>query len=303
MRLVVSLRDERGQTLVFMALALGILIAIVALVVSAGDWMQTQRRAQSVADAAALAGVQELPLQSAVTDEVANSATQNDWSGSPLQTTFPDPSTVQVVAKQDVTGLFAPLAGVFNLTIQTQARASVGTPATIANVAPVGVKCDVGCQAWSGSGTFTFNRTTPGANTLAPLQLPGVQSRSDFQTFVQCDAQSPNGSCNDASATAPTSYPLLVLGPGNSPAGRLRADLRRAEGSVHLIPVFDSYSSTDGYHVVGWAVGTFSVASGGGQTVTLTITFQRMVVDGTSLVSGNGPKPIDFGVRAIALTG
>ena len=52
------LRDESGQTLVFGMLALGTLIAVVALVLDVGSWMRAQRRAQSVADAAALAGAQ-----------------------------------------------------------------------------------------------------------------------------------------------------------------------------------------------------------------------------------------------------
>jgi len=304
MRVAASLRDERGQTLVFMAVALGTLIAIVALVVSAGDWMQTQRRAQSVADAAALAGAQELPDQPSAEGEVANSATQNDWSGSPLETAFPDPSTIQVVAKQDVAGLFAPLAGVFNLTIETQARASVGTPATIANVAPVALRCDASCSPWSGTDTFTYaDPDTPAGNTLAPVQLPGVTKQLDFRKYLQCDVQNPDSNCNPSVARAPASYDPLSLN-----LNQVRTSLENADGtSVHLFPVYDSFSDTDGYHVVGWAVGTFtvepSVGPPGRSPVRLDVTFTRIVVDGTSLASGNGPKPTDFGVRAIALTG
>ena len=301
------MKDESGQSLVFVALAIGVLIVTAALVLSVGSWMQTQRRAQSVADAAALAAVQDLPDQSAAAGDVASSAVQNSWTGSPLQPSFPDPSTVQVVAQHDVSGFFAPLAGVFDLTITTQARASVGTPASIANVAPIGVRCNASCTAWTGSDTFRFVRRTPDANTLAPLRLPGVQDRNDFRTFVTCDVQNPDSSCNPAVADAPAWYDLLDLrngnGNGNGAAGQLRAALQRAEGPLHLIPVFDGYSSVSGYHVVGWAVGTFSVDPGGGPTVTLTVTFRRMIVDGTSLPSGTGPKPADFGVRAIALTG
>jgi len=298
------LGDERGQSLVFVVLAVGTLVAVLGLVVSVGDWMRTRQRAQSVADAAALAGAQELPDQSAAASEAASSAVQNNWLGSPLQSGFPDQSTIQVDASQDVSGLFAPIVGVFNLTIEAHARASVGAPATVTNVAPVGLKCNASCTEWNGTDSFTFNRNTPGSNTLAPLQLPGVRNRNDFTTFVQCDVQNPSqGTCNQADATAPLSYAPLVLGRGNAQAGRLRSALQAAEGPVHLIPVFASYSSSNGYDVVGWAVGTFSVEQGGGQNVTLDVTFQRMIVDGTSLVSGNGPKPSDFGVRAIALTG
>jgi hypothetical protein len=145
-----------------------------------------------------------------------------------------------------------------------------------------------------------------------------VQNRTDFATFVQCDVQNPDSSCNGAVATAPGSYGLLALGNGNGNGNanqqvrRLCNALQDAEGPPHLIPVYDGYSGA--FQVVGWAVGTFSGvsrnngntncnANGNGQTVHLTVTFQTMIVDGTSLASGTGPKPTDFGVRAIALTG
>jgi Flp pilus assembly protein TadG len=300
------LHDERGQALVFVVLALGVLIAVLALVVDVGNWMRAQRHAQSVADAAALAAAQQLPDQSAAAGEVGSSALQNSWSGPPLQSAFPDASTIKVVAQQDVSGLFAPLAGIFDISISAHASASVQSPASIVDVAPVALKCNASCSAWTNGipFTFTFDQDNPDTNSMTAVELPGIQNRNDFQTFVQCDAQHPtSASCNSTTATAPTWYAPLVLGPGNSQGARLRTDLTQAEGSVHLVPVFDDYSNTKGYHVIGWAAGTFSVHNGGGQTATMDVTFQKLVVDGRALELGAQSTATDFGVRAIALTG
>ena len=222
MRVFTIVRDERGQSLVFAVLAVGALISIVALVVSAGDWMRIKQRAQSVADAAALAGAQELPDGAAAKAEVVDSASLNNWpvDSNSLQYSV-SPEAIAVRTQEQVQGVFAPLAGVFNLTISTGAHARVGAPATIANVAPVGLKCNASCSEWNGTDTFTFNRTTPGTNSLAPLSLPGVKNQNDFRAFVQCDVQNPSqGTCNQANATAPLSYQPLALGgqrPGPSP--------------------------------------------------------------------------------------
>jgi Flp pilus assembly protein TadG len=303
--------DESGQVLVFAMLALGVLITVVALVLSAGSWMRTQRDAQSVADAAALAGVQKLPVsQQDALDAVQQSVTANGWSGT-LNSFVPagEPSTIQVDTRQPVTGFFEPLAGVFNLTITTHARATYGPPATLANVIPVAVRCSSGCPAWVPGVpvSFAYRRRAPDTATFAPVQLPGVSDRNDFKQYVQCDPENIDANCNSTKVTAPGDYDQLILGPGqgNGEAARVRADLNQAEGMAHYLPVFDSYSPVDGYHVVGWAeVDSFTVEPGGGRVVTIDVTFKNdVIVKGTSLPSRAAQKPDDFGLRAFALTG
>ena len=53
--------DERGQIIVLMVLAMVVMIAIVGLVADIGYAFRTQRALQTAADAAALAGAQQLP--------------------------------------------------------------------------------------------------------------------------------------------------------------------------------------------------------------------------------------------------
>jgi Flp pilus assembly protein TadG len=60
-----SLRSERGQSLVLLAIILPVLMGIAALVIDIGHGYLVQRRLQGVADSAALAGAANLPSSSA----------------------------------------------------------------------------------------------------------------------------------------------------------------------------------------------------------------------------------------------
>src|SRR5262249_46619800 len=156
-----------------------------------------------------------------------------------------DPSTIQVDTHQPVTGFFEPIAGVFNLTITTHARATYGPPASLANVIPVALRSSSGggSRVPVGPGAVTYRRRAPARRTFAPVQLPGVNDRNDFKKYVQCDPENIDGNCNSTKVTAPGSYDRLLLGncdngsgqggngqggngQGNcGEAGRVRADL------------------------------------------------------------------------------
>ncbi len=59
--LVRRTRGESGQALVFVVVVLFVLVGMAALVIDGGSWYRAQRQLQRAADAAALAGAQELP--------------------------------------------------------------------------------------------------------------------------------------------------------------------------------------------------------------------------------------------------
>jgi Flp pilus assembly protein TadG len=301
------LRDERGQSLVFVVLAVGVLIAVLALVIDIGNWMRAQRRAQSVVDAAALAGAQQLPDQSAAAGNVDSSALQNSWTGTALQSLFPDSSTIKVVGHDDVSGLFAPLAGMFSITIGAQATARVGVSATLPNVAPIALQCQLqvppDCDPWSDGEAqqFTFIRGDD-SSTLMPVQLPlssGNWNNNAFRTYSACDARNPSpADCNDEPATAPASYL-----PFDTPAAQVVDALNGGGTALHLVPIFNGITTGE-YDVVGFAVVTFANATSIGQRATVDVTFHRLFVDGRSLPSSTQPVAAqDFGVKAIALTG
>ena len=64
-------REEDGQALVFCVLLLAALLGIAAIVVDGGNALLQRRNQQSVADAAAMAAVRDLPANTVVADGVA----------------------------------------------------------------------------------------------------------------------------------------------------------------------------------------------------------------------------------------
>jgi Putative Flp pilus-assembly TadE/G-like len=94
-RLLHRAREERAQTLVFFVVLMGGLIFLLAFVLNVGAVANTQREAQSLADGAALAGVQKLSFDCG--------------SSSICQTSFPDSQTVRVDVSRQVPGFLLPL--------------------------------------------------------------------------------------------------------------------------------------------------------------------------------------------------
>ena len=136
-------RDESGQVLVFVAVILTGLVGMAALVVDVGSWYQADRKLQTAADAAALAGAQDLPHNRSTREGQVRSSTRSSTTpGIPTPTvTFPDAGTIDVVADADTPGIFAPvLNAAFDVvTVHAEAQAKVFAPSELKNVAPIAV--------------------------------------------------------------------------------------------------------------------------------------------------------------------
>jgi Flp pilus assembly protein TadG len=308
------LHDEQGQVLVFVVLAAGALIATLALVVDVGGWFQAQRRAQSVADAAALAAAPQLLDDPSGVPATVDAVAAQNWSG--VQVTKSQTATaITVVARPPVSGVLSPF-GHLTPDISASATASIQAPATVSAVVPIVVVCSGWCDIrtqwstdlWVGRTVpVTYFTGNPGGSSFAPIDLPGVTT-GNFATLVSCDATAPSsGACNTNSATAPDSYDRLCLrmtAIGCRGANRLRNALRSAaDGTVHLVAIANGYSGGR-YDVVGWGAGRFANVSGTGQEVDLEVTFldHPLLVDGKWVDTGASGVG-DFGIRAIALTG
>ena len=75
------LRTLEGQVIVFVVAIQVVLIGMGALVIDGGRWFQTQRHLQTAADAAALAGVQNLPSDPTTAQSIANTYAQDNYNG------------------------------------------------------------------------------------------------------------------------------------------------------------------------------------------------------------------------------
>src|SRR5438093_6220269 len=176
-------RDDRGQTLVIVALTLTALFGFVGLVADIGWYELNMIRVQRAADAAALAGVVYLPgnAGSAVTAAQAEAAKNGfaDGVGGVTVTAAPETlngSILNVTVTTPVRTFFARLFGVASFTARRNARAEFVLPI------PMGSP-----QDYYGINILCRNTDTPpacpqvpsasGVGNLAPLGFfGGVES-------------------------------------------------------------------------------------------------------------------------------
>ena len=136
-------RDQRGQTLVLVAVLFVVLLAVSAMALDVGGTLWSRRAQQNAADAAALAGVRELPDNPAVAQQVAqNYVADNGFKNgvdgvtvtTRVLTIFNENDALEVVIHRVVPpGLRAAVGGG---AIDVPARA-------VAIVVPVIPECDV----------------------------------------------------------------------------------------------------------------------------------------------------------------
>ena len=298
------IRSERGQAFVFVAVILTGLIGMSALVVDVGSWYRADRKLQTAADAGALAGAQELPLNQSLAKSTAEQYAKTNYTGIPTPTvTFPNAATIHVKAKADTPGIFAPvLNSAFKIvTVHADAEAQVSAPEILKNVAPIAVYKDYACivtnpSCFGKSLTLGFDEDNPFDPTkskygLLDLDRDGSIGAGDMKNWLE------NGYPDFLPMN--TTYP-----PANGEKNGIKKQLDDAAAAhrVLLFPVYDTANST-GYHVIGWAAFVIDkVEKWTGKDHVFTGHFVTFIA--TDLAAGN---PItdpskDFGVHVITLT-
>jgi Flp pilus assembly protein TadG len=301
-------RGESGQVFVFVAVIMVALVGMAALVIDVGSWFHAQRKLQTAADAAALAGVQELPFSQTNARTVALQYAQNNYGGIPAPAvTFPDSGTIDVTATADTPGIFAPvLNSAFGIvTVHAAAQARVLAPSQLKSVAPIAVRRDVACVI---SNPSCFGPLAPktldfddGASTSSKYGLLNLKRSGTASTAEMVSWTSPTG--------YPGFLPVNVNYPdANGSKNGIKNELDNAvsSGRVLLFPVFDTASAA-GFHVIGWAafvitqVVSWNGSDGPGRH-RLRGYFTTFIA--TDLAAGN---PItdpnnDFGVHVVTLT-
>lgn len=118
--------NEDGQVLVLFALVLVVLMGFAALAVDVGSMTLTKTKLQSAADAAALAGAQDLPVESTAEDTAVEYAKKNGVLESDIIATAGhdgDPNKIKVVCKKKVSHTFARIIGFKETEISARAVA------------------------------------------------------------------------------------------------------------------------------------------------------------------------------------
>jgi Putative Flp pilus-assembly TadE/G-like len=264
------LREDRGAVTVFVALFTVGLMGLMAIAIDAGSWYRAQRNLQASADAAALAGAQDLPNTSAAGSSATTYANDNATGLDPWSPTFPSSSPCTVGGCIDVhltkstPGFFAKVLGIDALTVHGHARAQVGSPGSIKNAVPIGVKTTVVCLTGS---VGCFN--TPKTLVFDDSSTVTFGSNSTFGLLDLGGSSTNSSSCSgkvgqaDQSQWIVDGYPGLLginryYGATTGQRTAIRNALNSVIGRVLLIPVFDSADlawcgGDGGFHVVGWA--------------------------------------------------
>jgi Putative Flp pilus-assembly TadE/G-like len=299
------IRCDSGQVFVFVAFVLMALVGMAALVIDGGSWYRAQRHLQTAADAAALAGAQELPTKPSTATDVALDYAQRNYAGIPDPTvTFPDSATIDVQATATAPGIFARIYGAAfdEVDISARAEARLTAPLELKNVAPIAVYKEEACivsdpSCFGQPVTIAFNEDDPFDPTkskfgLLDLDRDGHVGADDIKDWIEDGYQD--------YLPVDTDYP-----PGTGEKNGIKKALEDAaeQERVLMFPVFDTASESTGYHVIGWAAFIVDeVVKWTGNEHELTGHFVTFIA--TDLAGGGTiPDPdLDFGVHVITLT-
>ena len=154
-------RGENGQTLLLFVLALAVLIGFVAMAIDVGLLYEDRRQLQNTADAAALAGVAELPMNPALaTQKAAEWAANNGVTSSEIKsieirtTNFPN-DTVFVEVEGNFSWIFGRVLGQTTDKVGASAAARIGSYSGGHNMMPWAIlQGDSPCLNASGKAIF-----------------------------------------------------------------------------------------------------------------------------------------------------
>jgi Flp pilus assembly protein TadG len=301
-------KNERGQAIVLMVLALVVLIGMAALVLDVGAWFRTKRRLQGTADAAALAGAQQLPNDPSAAKSMAqNYADQNGGSVAGgdivITSTYGPNDTISVKAAKTDPGIFSGVLGISSTNIDARAKARVDSPAQARYVAPMVVYCDHPLiRNCDGKGSPTFN--VPTVMNFDKMGAPGA-----FGMLNLAGGNGTVGASEEAAWILGGFDKYLPLGLYRSDPGakfesaNIKAALDARIGTVLLFPVFKTLTGTGEnaqYDIIGW-IGFHLVSYVvQGHNAVLTGYFTEYIAQGILSSSGPGPTP-GFGVTSIQL--
>ena len=304
-------RDERGQAIVLMTLSLVVILGMAALVLDVGNWFHTKRRLQGTADAAALAGAQQLPDDPSGAQTMAMSyANQNggDVASANItvsSTVLPN-DTISVRARKTDPGFFSGVLGIASADIDARAKVRVGPPAQARYVAPMVVYCGQDLiQNCDGKTVPTF-----GVPTTLPYDKMGAPGA--FGMLNLDGGNGTPGSSTEADWILKGFDKYLGLGAYNSDPGakfsssNIQDALSARVGSVLLFPVFktlkDNGSNAE-YDIIGWIGFRLTGFTVTGNNATLNGSFTEFIAQGILAGSGGGASgpSSTWGVKSIQL--
>lgn len=309
------MRGDSGQAMVFIVFALMGLVLMTGLVVDGGSWRRTQRQVQTAADAAALAGAQDLPIDATASTTAVNYAQRNFTGIAAPTVTFPTDAPcvahacIDVRAAKPVSGIFLPA---INATARAHARAMVSVPSMMKNVAPVAVKNTVACAVtnpacYGQTVTLSFDESNVSSSNIGLIDL---SCHSTSSTACPSNAGIGGSQLKDwietgyADALPANQWYNVKTG---ETIGPVKQGFNDRVGVALFFPVFDTVATSGGsayyFHIIGWAAFVIDPTGVTWTSQKRQLTGHFVTYTATDLAAGD---PIggatDFGVHVITLT-
>ena len=296
------LRSESGQALVLSTLFVAALLGCAALVIDVGSWFRAQRDTQLIADAAALAGAQELPDDTGKAYALAQEYTTKNKGTSP-QISFSSKAmpndTIQVSVRTDAPGFFARVFSIDSVNVGAKAKARAGVPTSARYAAPIGVDKKhpliAGCHPRPCFGKDTeldLEKTGPGAFRLINID----SSRGGTSPKILAD-----WILRGYDGYMPLNWYFSDPG-AKFNASEIQAALSTRIGDELLFPVYDDTRKGGAnfeYEVIGWIGFVVTSFEARGSSGKLYGYFTRVVWEG--ILSESSPPGEDLGVRSVEL--
>ena len=305
--------NEAGQATVLTVVFLTALLGMAALVLDLGAWFRADRQTQSTADAAALAGAQELPYDTgSATTFAVRYADKNGGGlggggdddddgdlGIEFSSRFRSNDTITVRLKRPADGVFTKLFGIDSIEVGSKASARTAGMRAARYAAPITVKnthpklAGGGCPCFRQLTTLPLGKTgAPGAFAL--INLDGSHGGTGPGTLAEWMLKGYDG------------Y-LPIGGYFSDPGAKWNSSqvqdaLRQRIGTELLFPVYDVLDGSGAnarYHVIGWVGFHLTDLSARGSEGSITGWFTQVIWEGIQVESGS--ETPDFGARAVQL--
>jgi hypothetical protein len=298
-------KNESGQAIVMVVLSIMVIFLMASFVLDAGSWFRTDRRLQATADAAALAGAQELPDSTSAAHSTAmDFASRNGGDVAGADVTFEEGGQViKVVAQKDEEGIFSRVIGLSSTHITASAKARVGSPYQALHVAPMTVFCGHplihNCDGTS----------TPDFGVHTEMEFDKMGAPGAFGMLNLSDGNGTPGTSEQAEWILRGKDKYLGLGKYDSNPGakfsstQIQEALSLRDNTVLLFPVFktlEGEGENAKYEIIGWIGFYLEDYEIQGHNAILKGHFTHFIAQGVQAGSGSG-SPSTFGVKVIQL--
>jgi Flp pilus assembly protein TadG len=303
-------RDQRGQAFVITVLMITALLGLTALVLDVGSWFRAQRSLQATADAAALAGAQELPDNPGNASSLANDYAARNTSGLQgvtidLSQSYVPNDTIKVHVSKPAEGFFSKVFGIDSVDEGAAATARTAGMKSALYVAPIVVNqshpmltgCNGPCFGSQYQTTIPVSQTgAPGAFGLVNLdpQSGGTSGASTLANWIE------NGFDKYLDIGSYASDPGVKFN-----SNTIQDAMTTRIGTEMLFPVYDTLTGTGSnaqYHIIGWVGFFITGVDAHGNNGNVSGYFTRVIWTGIQASSAGGGGP-NLGARAVQLVG